>query len=342
MNAELEKLYKGENLTSAETKKIFAELFAGKMDPVVLGSLLTALKMNGYTSEEIGGAAVAMIEAAEPFERNHAIEVSEIVGTGGDCLNTVNISTMAGILCATLGLHVAKHGNTAVSSKSGASDVLTALGYDIRCSKALTLKNLEENGFAFFFAQSYHKGMRFAGPVRKALGTSTIFNILGPLTNPARVDYELLGCYDPSLLETLARAMRLTGVKRGLVVNGNGMDEISCFGTTKVAELHEDGSIESYELCNEDFGIVGRFNQKMLEGLDAPYNAQVAREILGGAGSEAISAAVAANAAAMLYLAGKYPSLKEGYRISRECLKSGKALKRLQTVCATSQAASDQ
>ncbi len=337
MYAELEKLYKGENLSDKETKKVFADIFSGKMDPVVLSSLLTALKMNGYTADEIGGAASAMIEAAEPFERNHDIKVGEIVGTGGDCLSTVNISTMAGIVCATMGLHVAKHGNTAVSSKSGASDVLTALGYDIRCDKALTLKNLEENGFAFFFAQSYHKGMRFAGPVRKALGTSTIFNILGPLTNPARVDYELLGCYDPALLETLAKALYLTGVKRAMVINGNGMDEISCFGTTKVAELHEDGSIESYELTNDDFGIEGKFDQKMLEGGDAQYNAKVALEILGGSGSEAVLAVVAANAAAMLYLAGKFTSLKEGYAAARACLKSEQALNKLREVCATSQ-----
>ncbi len=338
MNANLEALYKGQSLNAEETRKLFCDIFAGNTDPVVLSSLLTALKMNGYTAEEIGGAASAMIDAAVPFPRNRAIEVGEIVGTGGDRLSTINISTMAGILCASMGLHVAKHGNTAVSSKSGASDVLTSLGYDIRCSEDKTLKNLEQEGFAFFFAQIFHKGMRFAAPVRKALGTSTIFNILGPLTNPARVDYELLGCYDPALHPTLARALHLTGVKRAMVINGNGMDEISIFGKTKVAELKEDGSVDEYELDNSDFGIAGDFNQKMLEGGDADHNAEVAKEVLAGRGSEAQKAVVAVNAAAMLYLAQKVKSLKEGYSMSRDALASGKAYEKLQAVCTVSKA----
>lgn len=338
MKANLEALYKGQSLNAEETRKLFCDIFAGNTDPVVLSSLLTALKMNGYTAEEIGGAASAIIDAAVPFPRNRAIEVGEIVGTGGDRLSTINISTMAGILCASMGLHVAKHGNTAVSSKSGASDVLTSLGYDIRCSEDKTLKNLEQEGFAFFFAQIFHKGMRFAAPVRKALGTSTIFNILGPLTNPARVDYELLGCYDPALLPTLARALHLTGVKRAMVINGNGMDEISIFGKTKVAELKEDGSVDEYELDNSDFGIAGDFNQKMLEGGDADHNAEVAKEVLAGRGSEAQKAVVAVNAAAMLYLAQKVKSLKEGYSMSRDALASGKAYEKLQAVCTVSKA----
>lgn len=337
MNAKLEKLYAGQNLTAEETQEIFADIFSGKMDPVVLGSLLTAMKMNGYTAEEIGGAATAMLNAAEPFKRDRSVDVGEIVGTGGDRLNTINISTMAGILCAAMGLHVAKHGNTAVSSKSGASDMLTALGYDIRCDQEKTLKNLEQEGFAFFFAQVYHKGMRFAGPVRKALGTSTIFNVLGPLTNPARVNYELLGCYDPNLLATMAKALKISGVERALVINGNGMDEISIFGETKVAELHKDGSITEYTLTNKDFGIEGEFTQKMLEGGDAEYNANVAREVLAGKGTDAQTAVVSANAAAMLYLAGKVANVKEGYARAREFLLSGKALAKAQAVCAVSQ-----
>ncbi len=336
MNATLEKLYKGQDLTSGETKAVFADIFSGKMDPVVLGSLLTALKMNGYTADEIGGAASAMIEAADPFARNRAIEVGEIVGTGGDKLATINISTMSAILLSAMGLHVAKHGNTAVSSKSGASDVLTALGYNIRATKENTLKNLEEEGFAFFFAQIYHKGMRFAGPVRKALGTSTIFNVLGPLTNPARVDYELLGCYDTALLTTMAKALHLTGVKRAMVINGNGMDEISVFGETKVAELKEDGSIIEYTLTNDDFGITGDFNQKMLEGGDAEFNANVAREVLKGCGTEAQKAVVCANSAAMLYLAGKAKNVKEGYEMAAKFLATGKAIDKLNAVCAIS------
>ncbi len=337
MNASLEKLYTGANLSTAETADLFKKIFAGEVDPVVLGSLLTALKMNGYTADEIGGAATAMIDAAVPFKRDRSIDVGEIVGTGGDCLHTINISTMAAMVCAALGLHVAKHGNTAVSSSSGASDVLAALGYDIRCDQEKTLKNLEQNGFAFFFAQVYHKGMKFAGPVRKALGTSTIFNILGPLTNPARVNYELLGCYDPKMLKTLAQALKLTGVERGMVINGSGMDEIAIFGVTKVAELHRDGSITEYELTNKDFGIEGSFTQDELTGGDAQQNAKVATEVLQGRGTPAQKAVVAANAAAMLYLAGKAKDFREGYTMARQCLASGKPYEKLQQVVAVSQ-----
>ena len=217
MNSLLEKLYAKEDLSFTETNLIFKDIFAGKIDPIVFGSLLTSLKMNGYTADEIGGAATAMIDSALPFERERSIDTGEIVGTGGDRLKTINISTISAFVCATLGLHVAKHGNTAVSSKSGASDVLTELGYNIRAEADITRKCLEEEGFAFFFAQKYHTGMKYAAPVRKALGTSTIFNILGPLTNPARVNYELLGCYDVNLLETLARSLKLTGVQRAMV-----------------------------------------------------------------------------------------------------------------------------
>jgi anthranilate phosphoribosyltransferase len=337
MNATLEKLYKGQDITTEETSAFFKDIFEGKVDPIVLSSFLTALKINGYTAEEIGGAASAMINAAKPFPRDRSIDVGEIVGTGGDCLHTINISTMAAIVCATLGLHVAKHGNTAVSSKSGASDVLTALGYNIRCDEKLTLMNLEQNGFAFFFAQVYHSGMRFAGPVRKALGTSTIFNILGPLTNPARVDYELLGCYDPNLLTTLARGMRISGVERGMVINGNGMDEISVFGETKVAEYGKDGEIREYVLTNKDFGITGSYTQEMLEGGDAEHNAQVARDVLSGKGTPAQRDVVCANASAMLHLAGKASSFKDGFEMAREALQGGKCIEKLEQVVAVSQ-----
>lgn len=337
MNATLEKLYKGQDLSTQETSDFFKEVFSGKVDPVILSSFLTALKMNGYTADEIGGAASAMIAAAKPFERDRSIDVGEIVGTGGDCLHTINISTMAAIVCATLGLHVAKHGNTAVSSKSGASDVLTALGYDIRCDEKLTRKNLEEKGFAFFFAQVYHSGMRFAGPVRKALGTSTIFNILGPLTNPARVNYELLGCYDPKLLVTLAKAMRITGVERGMVINGNGMDEISVFGQTKVAEYGKDGEIKEYTLTNKDFGITGSYTQDMLKGGDAAQNARIARDVLSGKGTDAQRDVVCVNASAMLHLAGKSSSFREGYEMARQALSGGKCIERLEEIVAISQ-----
>src|SRR5574344_511354 len=311
MNILLEKLFSKQNLTFEETNSVFKDIFEGKLDPIVFGSFLTSLKMNGYTAEEIGGAADAMIKAAVPFTRDTSIDTGEIVGTGGDKLKTINISTISAIVCAELGLHVAKHGNTAVSSKSGASDVLTQLGYNIKAEEHITRQCLEDEGFAFFFAQVYHKGMRFAAPVRKALGTSTTFNILGPLSNPSHVNYELLGCYDVNLLDTMANALKLTGVKRGMVINGNGMDEISIFGSTKVTELLEDGSLKKYELTNKDFGITGNYTQNDLLGGEPDYNARIARKILSGKGCDAHNAVIGANVSAMLHLAGKEPDFKK-------------------------------
>ena len=227
---------------------------------------------------------------------------------------------------------MAKHGNTAVSSKSGASDVLTELGYNIRAEADITRKCLEEEGFAFFFAQKYHTGMKYAAPVRKALGTSTIFNILGPLTNPARVNYELLGCYDVNLLETLAGSLKLTGVQRAMVINGNGMDEISIFGQTHVAELKKDGSITNYILTNEDFGIIGNFRQEDLVGGSPEENARSARAVLEGRGTDAHNAVVAANVSAMLYLAEKVNNFKDGYEMAYDTIRSGRAIEKLETI----------
>ena len=339
MKEQLEKLFNHSDLSFKETQEAFSEIFEGKVDPVILGSFLTALKMNGYCADEIGGAATAMIGAAEPFTRNTTVDVGEIVGTGGDKLKTINISTISGIICATLGLHVAKHGNTAVSSKTGASDVLSQLGYNVRTTKEATKRCLEDEGFAFFFAQVYHKGMRFAAPVRKALATSTIFNILGPLTNPAHVNYELLGCYDVNLLETLAKALKLTGVQRAMVINGNGMDEISIFGSTKVSELSADGSIRNYVLTNKDFGITGNYTQNDLLGGTPKENAATARTILSGHGTDAHNAVIGANVSAMLHLAGKTSSFKEGFELALDAVKSGRGLEKFEAIAKITNAA---
>lgn len=328
----LEKLYAKQTLSFEETVKVFNEVFEGTADPAVIGALLVAIKINGYTPDIIGGAAKAMISHAVPFQRNRDVNVGEIVGTGGDKLKTINISTISAVICATLGLHVAKHGNAAVSSKTGASDVLTSLGYNIRAEEDVTRKCLEQEGFAFFFAQKYHPGMKFVAPVRKALGTSTVFNILGPLCNPAHVDYELLGCYDEKLLPTMAQALKLNGVKRAMVINGNGMDEISIFGKTHVSELNTDGSIRDYELTCEDFGIKGNYCQKNLEGGTPDENAVFARNVLSGKGTDAHHAVVAANVSAMLHLAGVEENFKHGYQMAMDTILSGRAIEKFETI----------
>ncbi len=217
--------------------------------------------------------------------------------------------------------------------------MLSVLGYNLFASAESTRKNLEQEGFAFFFAQHYHKGMRFVTPVRKVLGTSTIFNILGPLTNPAHVDYELLGCFDPALLEVMARALKITGVQRAMVINGNGMDEISVFGHTNFAELFEDGHIETGLLDNHNFGITGNFNQSQLEGGNPEANARIAREVLEGHGTDAQNCVVAANAAALLRLSGVQHRLKDGFEQAMEAIKSGRGAAKLEAICRNSQQA---
>lgn len=196
----LENLYRGQSLSRAEAKSLFDDLFDGKLTEAQIASLVTALKMKGETAAEIGGAALAMSAAAEAFpaENRRHYEIGEIVGTGGDGAATINVSTMSAIAAAGMGLHIAKHGNRAVSSKSGASDVLEALGVDIEANPSESARLLEETGFAFCFAPLYHRAMRYAAPVRKSLATRTIFNLLGPLTNPAKPDYAVIGVYDES------------------------------------------------------------------------------------------------------------------------------------------------
>ena len=189
------KLYQGSSLSETESRDVFAEIFKGKLNEAQLSSLITALKIKGENQDEIAGAALAMLDAAEKFPRPQ-IRIGEIVGTGGDCLNTINISTLSAIFASCLGLYIAKHGNRAVSSKTGASDLLKALGYNLNLTPDLSAELLLKEGFAFMFAQTYHKAMKFAAPVRQSLQTRTIFNLLGPLTNPAHPDYELLGVYD--------------------------------------------------------------------------------------------------------------------------------------------------
>ena len=230
MKAQFEKLYQGQNLSRADAKALFDEIFRGGLSDVQLASLLTALKMKGETPDEIGGAASAMVNAARVFPKHGAFEIGEIVGTGGDGQATINVSTTAALAAAGSGLFICKHGNRAISSKSGASDLLSALGFDIEAAPEESLRLLEETGFAFCYAPLYHPAMRRAAPVRTGLGTRTIFNLLGPLTNPARPTYAVIGVYDPNLLDTIAAALKGLGVKRAFVLHGSGLDEAAVAG----------------------------------------------------------------------------------------------------------------
>lgn len=331
-----DKLYAGRNLSEDESKQMFTQIFNGKMSDVELSSLLTALKVKGESADEVSGAALAMLEAADKIKKPD-YPVGEIVGTGGDGMNTFNISTISAILASCLGLHIAKHGNRAVSSKTGASDLLAALGYNINASHEKTYEILEKEGFAFIFAQSFHKAMKYAAPVRQQLKTRTIFNLLGPLTNPIHPDYELLGVYDANLCTLMANTLRKTGLKRALCVNGLGMDEIASFGTTHVAELRADGKIVQYEVNQDTFGFSKNITIDEIRGAEHDTNAKIAVSVLSGNGTDAQNITVAVNLGALVYLAGKAESLKEGFEMAMECIKSGKGIEKLHRVCQLSQ-----
>lgn len=316
----------GRSLTTEESLALFTQVFEGKIDPALLAGILTALKIKGETPEEIEGAARAMVAAAAHFPRPRGVEVGEIVGTGGDGMKTINVSTTTALLAAAAGLKIAKHGNRGVSSPTGASDLLTALGVDIRLTPDESAQLLDATGFCFCFAQLYHPAMRFAGPVRAALKTRTIFNILGPLTNPAHPDYALIGVYSPDLLETVAQTLRLLGVKRAYVVHGSGLDEAAVHGTTEFAELKEDGTIERSTLTPADLGAKRLYSIEEIKGGAPADNALITEAILAGKGTEAQQAFVAANLALLLKIGGLAKSLPEAVELARRTMASGKGL----------------
>lgn len=319
----LAELYSGKNLSSAQTKQLFSEIIRGNVEPNVLAAALTAMKVSGETPEEITGAAEALIANARAFPRpDYAF--CDIVGTGGDGVGTINISTTAAFVAAACGVKVAKHGNRSVSSKSGASDMLNALGLKTTISPTKARECLDRFGFCFLLAPLYHSGMRFAGPVRSALKTRTIFNVLGPLINPARPTFTLIGVYSPTLLRTVAEVLRRLGYTRAMVVHGSGLDEVTLSGTTQVAELAADGSIREYEISPETFGLP-TFPLESVLGGDPEENRRITESILRGNGAEAHNAAVAANVAPLLYMNGNAATLREGTQIALEKIASGQA-----------------
>ena len=329
MDVRLETLYHRQSLTAAETQSLFDDVFAGRMEPAMLASLLTALKIKGETPEEIRGAATAMLGAARPFPKI-ATEVGEVVGTGGDGCGSINVSTMTALAAAGCGLRIAKHGNRGVSSPSGASDVLTALGVDISPTPEESAELLERTGFAFCFAQAYHPAMRFAGPVRKALGTRTIFNILGPLTNPAHPDYALIGVYDPSLLQTMADTLKGLGVKRAMVLHGLGIDEAAVHGPTVYVRYDETGVTEAGTFTPANFGVTETVRLEDLKGGTPEDNARIAEAVLSGHGTYAQQAVVKANLALLLMLGRKAATLPEALAAAHQSLQTGVGMRVLE------------
>lgn len=322
LKALLAKLSIKENLTYDEAKAAIEEIMSGECSESLISSFLTALAMKGETEDEIAGAADGMRSKAETFELGcHALDV---VGTGGDKSNSFNISTTAAFVAAAAGVKIAKHGNRAASSKSGTADCLEALGVKIDCERDIMRKSLDENNIMFFFAQKYHSAMRFVGPVRKEIGIRTVFNILGPLTNPGKADRMVLGVFSEEYVEKIAKALVKLGVHDAMVVYGtDGLDEISACGETRVAEVRGE-NIKYYTIQPEDFGYES-VSKADLAGGTPQENAEITKSILNGGGTQAQKNAVALNAGACIYVEHDGISLEEGIRKAEEIMKSGKA-----------------
>ncbi len=318
----IKKVVNKQDLTYDEARSVMDEIMSGNASQVQEAAYLTALSMKGETIDEITASAEGMRAAGTKLLND--MDVLEIVGTGGDGSNSFNISTTASIVIAADDIPVAKHGNRAASSRSGAADCLEALGVKIDIDPARNLEILKKINICFLFAQRYHSAMRFVGPVRKELGIRTIFNILGPLTSPAGAAYQVMGVYDESLVEPLAKVLSNLGVKRGMVVYGlDSLDEISMSSPTAVCEINGDRK-GIYRISPEDFGYK-TCDKKELLGGRPEENARIARDIISGADKGPKRQAVCLNAGAAIYIAGKAGNMKEGVRRAEELIDSGKA-----------------
>ncbi len=327
------KIVDKKDLTYEEAYQVMNEIMDGNTTAVQNAAFLAALSTKSTKSEtvdEIAGCAQAMREHAlkVPYKRkNDADELFEIVGTGGDGSDSFNISTTSAFVAAAAGMKVAKHGNRAASSKSGAADCLEKLGVNIDLSPEDCAMLLDKAGMCFFFAQKYHTSMKYVGPIRKELGIRTVFNILGPLTNPAGPDIQLLGVYDISLTEPLANVLMNLGVKRGMVVYGlDRLDEISMSAPTHICEFRN-GDIRSYEIKPEDFGFE-RCRKEELKGGTPEENADITRAVLRGDKGPKRNA-VLMNAGASLYIGNKADSVAEGIKLAGEIIDSGRAFDKL-------------
>lgn len=316
-----------QDLPYEEAEAVMDEIMSGKATPVQMAAYLTALAMKGETIDEITASAAGM--RAHCVKLLHEMDVLEIVGTGGDGSNSFNISTTASLVIAAAGVPVAKHGNRAASSRCGAADVLEALGVNIDLEPKRSAELLKTINICFLFAQNYHIAMKYVAPVRKELSIRTVFNILGPLSNPAGANMELMGVYDKDLVEPLAQVMMKLGVRRGMVVYGqDSLDEISMSAPTSICEI-KDGWFQSYEITPEQFGY-SRCNKEELVGGTPQDNAAITRAILQGEDRGPKRCAVCLNAGAALYITGVTSTMEEGVRLAEQLIDEGKAAKKLE------------
>ena len=313
----LEQLYQGQDLQQADVTEVFSQVVTGQVDDIVLSSLLTALKIKGEQPQEIAGAAAALIANAAPFPTPD-YEFADIVGTGGDGHNTINISSASAIVAASCELKVAKHGNRSVSSKSGSADLFKAFGLELTMSADTARKCLDRSNLCFLFAPNYHSGIRHAMPVRTTLKTRTLFNLLGPLVNPARPSHIIIGVYAPELLMPFAKTLQLLGYQKALVVHGSGLDEFALHGDTQVIEVNG-SDVQEYSLSPTDFGLEN-YPLDAIKGGEPEENKALIEAVLIGKGQAAHQAAVAMNTGALLKLCGKTATYADGANMAIDAM----------------------
>jgi anthranilate phosphoribosyltransferase len=322
----LKKLYEKQSLSFTQAQELFDQIMLGNISDIELSALLIALKLKGESVDEVAGAAQSMRNNAVPFNAK-GLNCSDSCGTGGDGANTINISTTAAIVAAACGINMVKHGNRSVSSKSGSADLLKALGINLDMSPKQASDCLVNTGFTFLYAPQYHQGVKHAMTVRNTLKTRTIFNILGPLANPAAPQTQLLGVYDPALCLPMAQTLKTLGTKRAMIVHGSRTDEIALHGDTEVTELNH-GEITHYTLSPQDFGLKN-YSLSHIAGDTPEYNANASIAILKGEGPDAHCGAIAANVAALLVLNDQANNLKAATDKALQVIHSGAAMTKL-------------
>ena len=316
----LARVLNGEVLDLAATEQLFSHLIQGQLTDAQIAGMLIAMKIRGETPTEIAGAAKALRAAAKPFPRPD-YPIADTCGTGGDGSNTINISTAAALVASSMGIAVAKHGNRSVSSRSGSADVLESMRIPLDGTPDEARAMLDTHKFCFLFAPHYHPGFKHAMPTRQELKTRTLFNLLGPLINPARPQVQLLGVYRPELCRPVAETLQLLGCERAMVVHGSGLDELALHGPTEVVEVNG-ADITQYKLNPADFGVQDAPVSE-LRGGDADLNARLLKAVFMGQGSPAQRDAIAMNVAALLQMSGQCESLIEGTQRALEHLNSG-------------------
>ena len=326
-SATLNQLLAGQHLSHELTRSAFQQLLSGGLTTAQIAGLLVALRVKGETAEEVAAAAQVMRDLVTPVELPAGTDVVDLCGTGGDGAQTFNISTACMFVLAAAGAKVGKHGGRSVSSNSGSADVLELLGANINLNPAQVAQSIDQVGIGFMFAPNHHSAMRFAGPVRKELGVRTVFNILGPLTNPANAKRQVMGVYSPNLLELQAEVLRRLGSVQALIVHGeNGMDELCIECDSTIAELR-DGEIHHYRIKPEDFGLARASHSSLYAGSVQESRDKIFHALNGKGG--AVGDIVLLNSAAGLYAAGSVPSLKEGVELARATIASGSAFRKL-------------